>query len=109
MVMKTKKPAQITMSLIFGTASTPGVALADLVCHLGDDGAVSMLNVGQKAVAPHLRHGDYLPDQLFADRDGDGLGDPNTSIISCDPLLPVCYVTNGDDPNDQEPEAEGEE
>ncbi|MCB0524402.1 MAG: YHYH protein [Saprospiraceae bacterium] len=42
----------------------------------------------------------------YADADGDGLGDPNVSVFSCDP--PQGYVANGNDPDDNSNSNEGE-
>lgn len=99
MASKKKIGAQITLALMFGAASTPGVALGDYVCHIKRNNQVKLLNVSPKALERHLSHGDYEPYMLYLDADGDGFGDPATLIPSC-LSGPGLYVENGDDLDD---------
>jgi hypothetical protein len=96
---KLNTPSRISLALLFGAASAPGIALADLVCHVPDDNAIIMMEVKARAVEAHLRHGDYLPYMLYRDADNDGFGDPETLIPNC-LIEPGCYADNGDDDDD---------
>lgn len=96
-----KKPGSIALSMIFGVASLPGIALADSVCHLSKKGtSVKQLDVGGKAVNAHLRHGDYVPVTLYADNDWDGFGDSANFIESCEIEIDG-FVDNSDDEDDE--------
>jgi hypothetical protein len=52
-----------------------------------------------------VEQGEELPEFIFfADKDGDGLGDPNDSIIVNIPEAPEGFVANNDDCDDNNPE-----
>lgn len=48
---------------------------------------------------------DGLPTTTYyTDADGDGFGDPSSSLVSCQDVAPTGYVTNGDDCDDTNPD-----
>jgi hypothetical protein len=83
--------------LILGSASA-SAAPKKTICHVTGSGNVHALSVSESAIPAHLRHGDFLPSNFYADADGDGFGDPATGVPAC--TAPEGYVDNSDDCDD---------
>ena len=84
--------------LILGSASASAASNKVTVCHVPGSGDVHTLSVSESAVPAHLGHGDFSPRNFYADADGDGLGDPATTVLACN--APEGYVDNSDDCDD---------
>ena len=82
------------------TAAAPPTASAAnkvAICHVKKGEFVGMRLVVQSSVASHLSHGDYLPLELFEDKDldGDGAGE---LVVTCDE---TGFSSNNCDPDDE--------
>jgi len=84
--------------LIPGSVSASAESNKVTLCHVTGSGNVNALSVSESAVPAHLQHGDFSPINFYADADGDGLGDPATTVLAC--TAPEGYVDNSDDCDD---------
>jgi hypothetical protein len=67
------------------------------VCHMTGSGSWVVINISEKAVDAHLRHGDVLAGAWYPDSDGDGWGDEGSAPLECPD---AGYVDNADDCGD---------
>jgi hypothetical protein len=74
------------------------------LCHYppGNTENWRIISVSENALAKHLAHGDRTPMILYEDFDGDGYGDPDDSIETCE--MPVGFVENDTDCDDINPD-----
>src|SRR5262249_26236138 len=72
------------------------------ICHIEGQGKINLINVSKAAVPAHVKnHGDFLAANFFADADGDGFGDPDTSSgPAC--AAPAGFVDNSGDCDDSD-------
>lgn len=80
-----------------GAHHHPGIVK---ICHVTRQGEVTPIGIPERAVQRHMSHGDFRPIEFFADRDGDGLGDPSHSEKRC--KAPRGFVENADDCDDSD-------
>ncbi len=89
----------LVLALLLVLVSLPAFAGNKVdVCHVTGSGSVLTLNVSENAVPAHLGHGDYLPLTFYTDADGDGFGDPASSVKVCE--TPAGYVADATDCDD---------
>ena len=72
------------------------------ICHMTGNGSKIVLNVPSKAANKHLMHYDHLPITLYEDADGDGHGNAEIQMKSCEEDV-YGYVESDDDLDDTNP------
>lgn len=71
------------------------------ICHVSGQGRVRLISVNEDAVPDHEGHGDFFPEEFFADADEDDFGDASVSVEDC--TAPAGFVDNSDDCDDSDP------
>jgi hypothetical protein len=87
--------------VVYSVSESPLPSQKVDICHRTGNGSYRRINVSVNAVPAHMAHGDVFPTTLFADADGDGLGDPGVVVPDACPT--PGFVDNDDDCADQDP------
>lgn len=111
-MVQSVKRILVGMVLAFMTLFTSTSALAKeekgVICHYTGNGDVKSLSVALSSHQSHIdQHGDYYPQTYFADKDGDGFGNPLDSMSSCTDV--EGYVLDNTDLDDTDPGITDEE